>query len=268
MTINDKIDELKRNLLAMKKAAIAFSGGKDSFFLLKIAVQTLGRENVTAFFVQTDLLGENDKKRVAYFSNLLDFKLSRISLDITGEKKIMTNPVDRCYHCKKKIFSTIKDEAAKMAIENVLDGTTYSDLTEYRPGLLAIEELKIRSPLKDAQITSGEVLALLQRIPGIEDYFLTSSTCLATRFPYNFPLTVDMLRRFAEIESYFVSDGIYPIKVRFMPDGIRIETVEKNFMKVLEKRQEILALCGRLGFKFITLDLAGIRSGCWDTIQK
>jgi uncharacterized protein len=266
MTINDKIDRLKSNLQSMKKAAIAFSGGKDSFFLLKMAVQTLGLENVTAFFVQTDLLGENDKKRVSYFSNLLDFNLSRISLDITCEKKIMGNPIDRCYHCKKKIFSTIKNEAAKMAIENVLDGTTYSDLTEYRPGLQAIEELQIRSPLKEAQITSEEAAALLQKIPGIEDYFLTSSTCLATRFPYDYPLTIDELRNFAGIESDLVSIGIYPVKVRFMPDGIRIETPERNFTKILEKRQEILALGGNLGFKFIALDLAGIRSGCWDPI--
>ncbi len=268
MTINDKIDELKRNLLPMKKAAVAFSGGKDSFFLLQVAVQTLGRENVTAFFVQTDLLGDNDRKRVAYFSNLLDFRLSRLSLDITGEEKIMTNPVDRCYHCKKKIFSTIKNAAEKMMIENVLDGTTYSDLTEYRPGLRAIEELKIRSPLKDAQITSGEVSALLHELHGIEDYFLTSSTCLATRFPYDHPLSVAELRKFAEIESYFVGIGVYPVKVRFMPDGIRIETAEKNFIKVLDRKQEILALCGRLGFKFIALDLAGIRSGCWDPVRK
>lgn len=264
MEFKKKIEIVKSKLRSLKKAAVAFSGGKDSFFLLKIAVETLGKGNVIAFFVETDLLCKNDKKRVDYFSKLLDFNLKKITIDITGEKKIMSNPVDRCYYCKTRIFSTLKKEAAEMAVENVLDGTTYSDLDEYRPGLKAIEELKILSPLKDAKITSEEVVAFLEGIPGIEEYFLTSSTCLATRFPYNYPLTKDILKKFAEIETYFVDIGIYPVKVRFIEDGIRIETKEKHFNKVLTKKDEIIRLCKEKGLKFITLDIEGLKSGAWD----
>ena len=264
MEFKEKLDDLKNRVRALKKVVVAFSGGKDSFFLLKIAVETLGKQNVIAFFVETDLLCKNDKKRVEYFCKLLDFNLKRISIDVTGENRIMSNPVDRCYFCKTKIFSTLKREAAKMGIDNVVDGTTCSDLDEYRPGLKAIEELKILSPLKEANITSGEVVAFLAGIPGIEDYFLTSSTCLATRFPYNYTLTKDILKTFAEVETYFVDSGIYPVKIRFIEDGIRIETEEKHFAEVLKKKKEIINLCKEKGLKFITLDIEGLKSGAWD----
>lgn len=259
-----KYDNLKNYIKILKKVVVAFSGGKDSFFLLKLAVETIGKENVIAFFVETDLLCANDKKRVDYFGKLLDFNLKSISIDVTGEERIMSNPVDRCYFCKTKIFSTLKGEAAKMGIDKVLDGTTYSDLDEYRPGLKAIEELKILSPLKEANITSAEVVAFLANIPGIEEYFLTSSTCLATRFPYNYPLTKDILKTFAAIETYFVESGIYPVKIRFIEEGIRIETTEKHFAQILKKKMEIINLCKEKGLKFITLDIEGLKSGAWD----
>lgn len=268
MEIEKKITAVKNRLKPLKKVVVAFSGGKDSFFLLKIAVETLGKNNVTAFFVQTDLLCKNDNKRVDYFAKLLDFDLIRITIDVTGEKKIMSNPIDRCYYCKTKIFSTLREEAAKRKTDNLLDGTTYSDLDEYRPGLKAIEELKILSPLRDAKITSEEVVAWLTKIPGIQDYFLTSSTCLATRFPYNYPLTKDILEKFAAIETYFVDTGIYPVKIRFIQDGIRIETEEKNFGRVLEKKDEIIRLCKEKELKFITLDIEGLKSGAWDPVAR
>ena len=103
MEFTKKIEKVKDNLKQLKKVVVAFSGGKDSFFLLKLAVETLGKANVIAFYVRTDLLCENDEKRVDYFTKRLDFNLKRIFIDVTGEEKIMSNPVDRCYFCKTKI---------------------------------------------------------------------------------------------------------------------------------------------------------------------
>ncbi len=264
MKFEEKIEIVKGNLKTLKKVAIAFSGGKDSFLLLKIAVETLGKDNVTAFFVKSDLLTKNDQKRVDYFKKLLDFNLKKIFLDIGKEKNIVSNPVDRCYHCKRKIFQVLKDESTHLKIKYVLDGTTYSDLGEYRPGLNALEELQILSPLKDAGITSEEVVTFLEHSHNIEDYFLTSSTCLATRFPYNHPLKKDTLKKFAEIETYFVDSGIYPVRIRYIEDGIRIETEKKNFAKVIEKKEEMVLFCKEKGIKFVTLDLEGLKSGVWD----
>lgn len=262
--INDKIERVKQRLRAMGKAAVAFSGGKDSFFLLKTTIETLGKENVIAFNVRSIFSTQNDARRVNYFCHLLDFNLHRLEINVTDEKKVMANPKDRCYFCKKKIFTTLKAEASQLGIANILDGTTHSDLNEYRPGMKAIEELGILSPLLEAGITSAEIISFLKETLQVEEYYLTSSACLATRFPYNFPLDENMLKCFDVIEAYFVDQGIYPIKVRFIPDGIRIETPIKNFPHILETREKILEFCQKKGMKFVTLDIEGIKTGVWD----
>jgi uncharacterized protein len=263
-TLEKKINQVKTALKKHKKVLVAFSGGKDSFFLLKIAVETLGKENAAACFVTTGFTTTNDRKRVEYFSQRLDFNLEKIAIDISKEKKIMANPKDRCYYCKKKIFSTLKKKAGQLNIDAVLDGTTYSDLREYRPGLKAIEELSILSPLRDARISSPEIVAYLENNENIDDYYLTSSTCLATRFPYDLQLNEKMLDVFDQIETYLVEQKIYPIKIRFIQDGVRIETSPRHFPGIIEKRGEIIRFCKNKGLKFITLDLEGIKTGVWD----
>jgi uncharacterized protein len=262
--LNNKIEHVRGRLRALGKVVVAFSGGKDSFFLLKTAVETLGKDNVIAFNVRSIFSTQNDARRVNYFCRLLDFNLHRLEIDIGSEKKVMANPKDRCYFCKSKIFSTLKSEAKQVGIENVLDGTTYSDLDEYRPGMKAVEELGILSPLLEAEITSREIVAFLRETLQVEEYFLTSSACLATRFPYDFQLAENMLRRFNLIEAFFVDQGIYPVKVRYIPDGIRIETPGENFLRVLGSREKILEFCKQQGMKFVTLDIEGIKTGVWD----
>ena len=251
----------------MGKVAVAFSGGKDSFFLLKIAVETLGKENVFAFFVKTAFSTQNDEKRVRYFANQLDFNLERMNIDITKIREVKTNARDRCYFCKRKIFEALKARASQSGIDTVLDGTTYSDLDEYRPGLKAIKELNIVSPLQEAKITSADIVSFLKETLAIDDYYLTSSTCLATRFPYNLPLSEAILRTFDEIEAYVVQQGIYPVKIRFIEEGIRIETSENNFNRVFQTREKILEFCKKKGIKFVTLDIEGIKTGVWDVSQ-
>jgi len=259
-----KIDRLKEQLAALKKVAVAFSGGKDSFFMLKIAIDTLGQDNALAFFARSDFLTENDQKRVDYFRRRFDLSVVELAIDPWPEEKIVSNPLDRCYHCKKKIFLAFREKASALGIAHLLDGTTHSDLDQYRPGLKALHELGILSPLRDVAITSGEVVEYLAAELGIDDYFLTSSTCLATRFPYHHRLTREGLKTFAAIEGYFVDRGFYPVRIRYMEEGVRIEAALPHFEKILEKRDEIIAFCKGLGIKFITLDLEGIKSGVWD----
>ena len=262
--IEIKIEQVKTALRKYDRVLVAFSGGKDSFFLLKIAVETLGKENVFAIFIKTAFSTRNDQKRVDYFTRRLDFQLERLEIDLSGEKRVMSNPKERCYFCKTKIFSTIKEKARAMGIDAVLDGTTFSDLDQYRPGLKALEELHILSPLLDAHISSPEIVEYLKENAGIEDYFVSSSTCLATRFPYGMDLDETLFKIYDELEDYFVELGIYPIKVRFIPDGIRIETPPRHFPQILSNRDHIVDSCKKLGLKFVTLDLEGIKSGVWD----
>lgn len=262
--IEDKIKKLRQRLMEFPQVLIAFSGGKDSFFLLKYSLETLGKKNVMAIFVNNRFITPNDRKRVNYFQELLEVEITTLDIDLPGDPKIMKNPKDRCYHCKKKIFSLLKERAAAWTIPVIMDGTTFSDLNEYRPGLRAIEELHVVSPLMEAGISSAEIVAHLQQTMTIPEFFLTSSTCLATRFPYDIDLDETLLDIFGEIEGFLVDQGIYPVKVRYIPDGIRVETPVERFHYILENRGKLLNLCRGKKIKFVTLDLEGIKSGVWD----
>jgi pyridinium-3,5-biscarboxylic acid mononucleotide sulfurtransferase len=263
-TFLKKVAELKAGLQQFEKVLVAFSGGKDSFFLLKLALETLGKEKVAACHVKSGFSSRNDQKRVDYFSRQLDFHLGQVEIDLSREKRILGNPRERCYFCKKKIFTALQKKAQTLGIRTILDGTTFSDLNQFRPGLKALEELGILSPLRDAGFTSAEIIAYLQESLGIEDYYLTSSACLATRFPYDMNLEEDRLRLFDQLENFLVESGVFPVKVRYIPEGIRIETPEQRFPQVLALRHQLMDLCKPKGLKLITLDLEGIKSGFWD----
>jgi uncharacterized protein len=258
-----KIERLKREIKKFQRVAVAFSGGKDSFFLLKMSVEMLGKANVTAFFVNGPFNSMNDQKRISYLSRKLDFELKILKPDFTLVKDIWSNPRDRCYHCKKFVFKRIRIEAAKVGFNTLFDGTSFSDLSEYRPGLKAIEELRIVSPLRDAGITSEDIESLLTQ-SGIEPFYLSSSTCLATRFPYNIKLSEDVIRVFDEIEAFLVDLNIFPVRVRYIPEGIRIETSERHFEKLIKSKNTLVKFCEEKGLKFITLDIGGLKSGVWD----
>jgi len=260
----EKVAAVKKQLQTFKQVVIAFSGGKDSFFLLKLALETLGKENTTAVFVTTNFSTHNDEKRLLYFSGQLAIDLVKLDLDLSKDKLIMSNPRERCYHCKKKIFTAIQSVADAVHAAAVLDGTTYSDLSQYRPGLKALAELHVVSPLLDAGITSAEIVSHLERDLGTPPYFLTASTCLATRFPYDMELTGELLSVYDQIEAFLVEQGIFPLKIRFIPEGIRIETAVGKFPEVLAKKEMITTYCRGLAIKFVTLDLEGIKTGVWD----
>jgi uncharacterized protein len=258
-----KIDSLKSTLMAYQRVAVAFSGGKDSFFLLKMSVETLGKTNVIAFFVNSPFNSINDQKRISYFRDRLDFDLKILKLDFASLKTIWSNPRDRCYHCKKLVFKTIQRETRNAGFNTLLDGSTFSDLSEYRPGLKAIEELRIASPLRDAGLTSEDIECFLSR-NGIEPFYVTSSTCLATRFPYDMNLSEDVIRIFDEIEAFLVDLNVFPVRVRYIPEGIRIETSENHFEKIVKSKNTLVRFCEQRGLKFITLDIGGLKSGVWD----
>lgn len=186
-----------------------------------------------------------------------------MSINILNEHEIKSNPRNRCYICKRYIFSALKRKAQALGIDTILDGTSFSDLDEFRPGLRALEELQIISPLKETKISSSEVIRFL-RSCDIKEYYLTSSTCLATRFPYDIKLDQKMIEKFDRLEAFFIKKDLYPVRVRYFPEGLRIEIDERNFQELLGIKEQIIALCKKMGFKIVSLDLEGIKSGIWD----
>jgi len=254
---------LQAQLRTYGKLLVAFSGGKDSFYLLQTAIETLGAANVFPYFVITSYTLTAARERVAYFKEKFSLPLREIKIDFLKDVRLRKNPRQRCFYCKGKMFGALKKEARKLGVRTIADGTTVSDLAEHRPGRLALENLAIESPLRDAGFTTAEIIGQL-KIKGVAEYFLTSSTCLATRFPYDFSLNADIIQAIGRVEHYLIRSGIYPVRVRFMVDGVRIEASPLHFNKINALRTELVAFCREAGFKFVTLDLAGIKSGSWD----
>jgi uncharacterized protein len=263
--IREKKARLRQLLKHHGRMLLAFSGGKDSFFLLQEASAALGADNVCACFVNTPFTRQGAHERLAYFQKKFPFSLCAIELDLLKDARIRQNSRQRCLFCKQKMFATLKKEARKLGIPLIADGSTLSDLSEHRPGRLALEQLAIQSPLKDAGFTSAEIGADLKK-QGISDFYLTSSTCLATRFPYDFELSVEQIDAIDRVEHFLTVKGIYPLRVRHLDGGVRIETAATNFENVIAQKDSLLTFCKNFDYQFITLDLGGIKNGCWDKL--
>jgi len=263
LTVREKKALLHERLKRQGRILLGFSGGKDSFYLLRQAGLALGEANVSAFFVNTPFIGEAARARVDYFRKKFPFSLREIDIDLLHDARLRQNPRQRCFLCKQRMFGVLKKEAKRQGIGMVADGTTASDLHEHRPGRRALDKLGIASPLQEAGFTSDEIIGELKKL-GVEDYFLTSSTCLATRFPYELPLDAGRIAAIGQVENFLIGRGVFPLRVRYMAEGVRVETGETQMSNVLALKKELLEFCRSRNFKFITLDLGGMQSGCWD----
>lgn len=248
-----------------RDVAVAFSGGADSALLLKMAV-VHGTENgssVVAITADTKLHPAGDEavaRRVAEETGAEHRVLKICELDLA---QIAENPVDRCYHCKKFLFEAIRKEAEKVKAAEVLEGTNTDDLKQYRPGLRAVAELGIRSPLKEAGLTKEDVRKLAKEY-GISVANRPSAPCLATRFPYGDGLTGEKLRKVEQGENYLKNLGLYNVRLRVHRDIARIEIDLCDMGTFLDRREEVVRNLKELGYRYVTLDLEGFRSGSMD----
>lgn len=253
---------------ARQDVAVAFSGGADSSLLLKAACQAAEKytTKVYAVTIQTELHTAEDletAKRVAEETGAYHMILH---IDELKEAGIERNPIDRCYLCKKLLFSRLRENVEKLGVHTILEGTNADDLKEYRPGIRAIHELGIVSPLADAGMTKTEVRALAFSY-GISVADRPASPCMATRFPYGTELTKEKMEAVKQGEAYLKSLGFYNVRLRVQEELARIEIDTEALNKALKYREEIVKFLKKLGYKYITLDLEGFRSGSMDIAQ-
>lgn len=251
--------------LTMRDTAVAFSGGADSSLLLKLAVQ-LAEENQTkvyAITASTELHPASDIQMAAKIAGEIGAEHEVLYLNELENADISCNPSDRCYRCKKYLFQAMQKAASDRQIDTLLEGTNADDLKVYRPGLKALSELGIISPLMEAGMTKQEVRHLAREY-GITVADRPASPCLATRFPYGAKLTAEKLKRVEQGEEFLKRFGFYNVRLRDHDDLARIEVDAKDFSLACEKREEIVQYLCRLGFDYVTLDLAGFRSGSMD----
>ena len=246
---------------------LAFSGGVDSSLLLKTAAEAAAKtgKNVYAVTFNTRLHPACDLENAKKVAGELGGIHKIIDIDELEQEAIRQNPVNRCYLCKKHLFETLKGFAASQGDFCVMDGTNEDDLHVYRPGIQALRELGIISPLALLHITKEEVKAIAASY-GISAASRPSTPCMATRLPYNTPIDYELLKRMEEGEAYLRSLAGTRANVRLRLHGTiaRIEVDKELFSLFLSRSGEITAAMKALGFTYITLDLEGFRSGSMD----
>ncbi|MEO0294328.1 MAG: ATP-dependent sacrificial sulfur transferase LarE [candidate division WOR-3 bacterium] len=260
---NKKSQKLKEVLRKYKSVLVAFSGGADSGFLLKAAMDFLGKEKVLAVTVKSELIPGRKILEAKGMAERIGCKWEVLDFSLLSEDNLKRNPINRCYLCKKIIFKNLKKIAKKRGLKEVIEGTNVEDIKGYRPGLKAIKELNVKSPLLEVGFTKEEI-RLLSRKLGLSSWNRPSFSCLATRFPYGERLTKKKLKKVEEAENLLIAKGFNQVRVRDYGKIARIEVLEKDFDKIFSQRESIISSFKRIGYQYVTLDLEGYRSGSMD----
>ena len=265
--LGKKFKNLQKILEKLESVVVAYSGGVDSTLLLKVAVDTLGSENVLACISAGVVEPKHVLRRAKKIAKIIGVRLQSIDTEELKDPNFVANKADRCFHCKSHLCRELLDIAAKNGLKQVVFGTNLDDLDDFRPGNRAMKLFGIHSPLAEANLTKNDIRTLSRKFK-LETADVPSSPCLASRLAYGLQISEKRLGQIEKAEDFLRSLGLVEFRVRHHDTIAKIEVHQGDFKKVTAEpnRTKIIKRFKTLGFKYVTIDLQGFRSGSLNEI--
>ena len=262
-----KENNLIKDLASKQRVAIAYSGGIDSTYLLKVAVDELGKDNVLAMVVNSELFLDDEYNKALELAKDLGANAMGVSMSELADERIAANTPESWYYSKQLLYRTIKKAAAEKGFDIVLDGMIMDDNADFRPGMKARTEEGIVSSLQDADLYKSEIRELAKD-RGISNWNKVASCSVASRFPYGTKLTAEAVNNVFAGEKWLRNAGFPVVRVRVHNNLVRVEVPEVEFAKLLAKKAEMSEFMKGLGFNYVTLDVDGFKSGRMNDVLK
>jgi uncharacterized protein len=256
-----KVEQLKSNLAQSGGVLVAFSAGVDSTFLLKVAYMVLG-DRAVALTATSPTVPPGELDAAKAFARDLGCRHLIVDSHEMENPSFAQNPANRCFFCKDELYRICHDQAGRLGIEVIVDGTNLDDLKDHRPGLKAADALGIRHPLVEAEMTKDDIRRYSREL-GLPTWDKPSSPCLSSRFPYGTGITLERLKKVGACEVFLKELGFREFRVRYHDDLARIEVAPGEFDRLMEKntREVVVRRFKQVGFNYVSLDLQGYRSG-------
>jgi pyridinium-3,5-biscarboxylic acid mononucleotide sulfurtransferase len=261
---NLKVEKIQSMLRSMGSVIVAYSGGIDSTLMLKLAHDTLG-ERALGITAVSASMPEQEQQEAVEIARGIGARLELIHSDETGDERYLANAPDRCYFCKSNVYDHLFSYAQEHGIAAIVDGTNADDQGDHRPGRQAARERGVRSPLLECDVTKEEIRTLA-RESGLPNWDKPAAACLASRVPYGTLISIPVLSQIEQAERSLRAMGFKQFRVRHHDQIARIEVEAEDFMRLIELRDHVMGALKALGYTYVTMDLAGFRSGSMNEV--